>query len=378
MIRFIFSLFISFLLVPSVFAQDFSRDLSITDDSVQVDENILNGYTTRIYVRVLNNSSEDLFGVVKFYDEKESAFIGTDQPVSVVSNSTDDVFMDWDASGLGEHNIAIRLIPWDEQGDNPDNNKIVKVVYVDHDTDGDGLGDKNDPDDDNDGVPDNEDTFPRDNSETEDTDGDGIGNNADNDDDNDGVLDIKDAFPTDPNEFTDTDSDGVGDNTDPFPTDPNEAYDSDNDGVGDNTDINDSNHGPIPQIEHSGTHVSKGKIVTFNALKSSDPDGEITSFVWDFGDGTTEEGVIVDHIYEKLGSYDIKLTAVDNSGEERVEVLTIYVSHRWQALAFFSASLILLVLLLFGYFKRRKPGKVPKPPKKVTISKKKVLRKKKK
>ncbi|HAV64966.1 MAG TPA: hypothetical protein DCY13_21665 [Verrucomicrobiales bacterium] len=45
------------------------------------------------------------------------------------------------------------------------------------------------PDRDGDGVPDAQDKFPDDPTETSDTDGDGIGNNADLDDDNDGIPD---------------------------------------------------------------------------------------------------------------------------------------------------------------------------------------------
>ncbi|MCK5772935.1 MAG: hypothetical protein KAH57_04035 [Thermoplasmata archaeon] len=44
-------------------------------------------------------------------------------------------------------------------------------------------------DSDGDGVPDESDDFPNDPNETTDTDGDGIGNNADTDDDNDGMPD---------------------------------------------------------------------------------------------------------------------------------------------------------------------------------------------
>ncbi len=57
------------------------------------------------------------------------------------------------------------------------------------DTDGDGTPDVTDTDDDNDGVNDDEDTFPLDPTETVDTDDDGIGDNADTDDDNDGMPD---------------------------------------------------------------------------------------------------------------------------------------------------------------------------------------------
>ncbi|MDQ8180306.1 putative Ig domain-containing protein [Pelagicoccus sp. SDUM812005] len=80
-----------------------------------------------------------------------------------------------------------------------------------------------DIDSDGDGVPDAEDAFPNDPSETQDTDSDGVGDNAD-------------AFPNDPTETTDTDGDGVGDNSDAFPNDPNESVDTDEDGIGDNAD----------------------------------------------------------------------------------------------------------------------------------------------
>ncbi|XOV89502.1 MAG: M12 family metallo-peptidase [Pseudomonadota bacterium] len=75
---------------------------------------------------------------------------------------------------------------------------VATRAAVDADTDGDGLVNSIDTDDDNDGVPDVDDAFPLDNSESVDTDGDGTGNNADTDDDGDGVLDVDDAFPLDP------------------------------------------------------------------------------------------------------------------------------------------------------------------------------------
>jgi len=56
------------------------------------------------------------------------------------------------------------------------------------------------------------------------------------DSDGDGVPDTEDAFPNDPTESADSDGDGVGDNADAFPNDPTESADSDGDGVGDNTD----------------------------------------------------------------------------------------------------------------------------------------------
>lgn len=79
------------------------------------------------------------------------------------------------------------------------------------DSDGDGINDSIDPDDDNDGVPDTSDAFPLDDDESADFDLDGVGDNADADDDNDGVNDAQDAFPFDATEVSDVDADGTGD-----------------------------------------------------------------------------------------------------------------------------------------------------------------------
>ena len=117
-------------------------------------------------------------------------------------------------------------------------------VQVDNghpDNDGDGIPDEEDPDDDNDGRPDNDDDFPFDSGEKDDTDGDGQGDNADPDDDNDGTPDGDDAYPFDPDrQDEDSDGDGTPDEDDAFPNNPGEDADSDGDGVGDNQDPNDN------------------------------------------------------------------------------------------------------------------------------------------
>jgi len=161
--------------------------------------------------------------------------------------------------------------------------QYVDLVYVTPkfnliDFDGDGLSDFIDDDDDNDGVPDDEDAFPRDNSESVDTDEDGIGNNADTDDDNDGVNDNNDAFPLDNSESVDTDGDGIGNNADTdddddgvsdsndaFPLDSSESVDTDADGIGNNADTDDDDDGvsdssdafPLDASRTTNTQVSQ-------------------------------------------------------------------------------------------------------------------------
>ena len=83
------------------------------------------------------------------------------------------------------------------------------------DSDGDGIFDHVDLDDDNDGTPDVDDSHPLDASEWEDMDGDGIGDNSDKDIDGDGFFNEEDLFPRDRSEHRDHDGDGIPDNQDP-------------------------------------------------------------------------------------------------------------------------------------------------------------------
>lgn len=74
-----------------------------------------------------------------------------------------------------------------------------------------------------------------------DTDGDGIYDDLDNDDDNDGVADNADVFPRDPTEYLDTDGDLIGDGSDNCPLIPNtNQQDSNNNGIGDACEADDS------------------------------------------------------------------------------------------------------------------------------------------
>lgn len=66
--------------------------------------------------------------------------------------------------------------------------------------------------------------------------------------------------------------------------------------------------------------------VSFDASCSSDPDGSITSYHWDFGDGSTGSGSSVSHTYWSSGTYTARLTVTDNSGRTDQEFAFITVS----------------------------------------------------
>ncbi len=71
-----------------------------------------------------------------------------------------------------------------------------------------------------------------------------------------------------------------------------------------------------------------GQEVTFNASASRDPDGSITNYRWDFGDGTNLVGpdkVTVTHIYTQMNTYTVTLTVTDNGGATTTKSMTVLV-----------------------------------------------------
>lgn len=52
----------------------------------------------------------------------------------------------------------------------------------------------------------------------------------------------------------------------------------------------------------------------FGANGSYDPDGNITGYSWDFGDGSRSEGFSPNHTYASAGTYTVRLTVTDNNG----------------------------------------------------------------
>lgn len=61
------------------------------------------------------------------------------------------------------------------------------------------------------------------------------------------------------------------------------------------------------------TYTVSGETVTFNAGGSSDTDGTITEYKWDFGDGSSGSGAQVQHTYTNKTTTPVTLTIVDNN-----------------------------------------------------------------
>ncbi|MGQ9601580.1 MAG: FG-GAP-like repeat-containing protein [Candidatus Bipolaricaulia bacterium] len=63
--------------------------------------------------------------------------------------------------------------------------------------------------------------------------------------------------------------------------------------------------------------------VSFDGTSSYDPDGSITSYRWDFGDGERASGPKVSHTYTGAGLFAVTLTVEDNTGKKGRDTLVI-------------------------------------------------------
>lgn len=71
-----------------------------------------------------------------------------------------------------------------------------------------------------------------------------------------------------------------------------------------------ANEAPIAAFTHTAVDLE----ASFDASGSSDPDGTIQSYRWDFGDGSTGEGATAVHAFAGAGTYDVTLTVTDDQG----------------------------------------------------------------
>jgi len=75
------------------------------------------------------------------------------------------------------------------------------------------------------------------------------------------------------------------------------------------------NNPPAADFYFSGDFFVDDEI-TFDASSSTDPDGKIVSYNWDFGDGSSFSTIEkkVNHSFSKQGQYDVSLTVCDDKG----------------------------------------------------------------
>jgi len=74
------------------------------------------------------------------------------------------------------------------------------------------------------------------------------------------------------------------------------------------------NHAPMANLYADVTSGNRPLTVNFDASGSSDQDGDVLTYFWDFGDGNTSTNVSISKYYGTIGTYQVKLTVTDDEG----------------------------------------------------------------
>lgn len=86
------------------------------------------------------------------------------------------------------------------------------------------------------------------------------------------------------------------------------------------------NDPPTAVISANPTSGTEPLNVMFDSVGSSDPDGSIVSYAWNFGDGGSASGITASHTYVSPGSFSAVLTVTDNDGATDTDSVQINVA----------------------------------------------------
>lgn len=93
------------------------------------------------------------------------------------------------------------------------------------------------------------------------------------------------------------------------------------------------NRAPTGSATVNMTKPGVGLEVEFDASASSDPDNDVLSFIWSFGDGSTPQGgSVVTHTYMNPGQFTAQVVVSDGNLEDSVDVqVDVNISESWMS-----------------------------------------------
>jgi hypothetical protein len=109
------------------------------------------------------------------------------------------------------------------------------------------------------------------------------------------------------------------------------------------------NQPPIAILKASKLKIAQGENVRFNASSSTDQDGKVSEYYFDFGDGENSSWTNnpeTSHKYSKPGKYNVTLIVKDNKGKLSTNKPTIIISVQKNEIKVLGLSLIWFGLLL--------------------------------
>jgi len=130
-----------------------------------------------------------------------------------------------------------------------------------------------------------------------------------------------------------------------------------------------TNRAPVADLADNFWVARLGERVEFNASGSNDPEGGGLSFSWDFGDGSTATGPVVNHSFSRPGSYRVNVTVTDAKGASSTmtETVTVLDNSGTNGGDIILWGLLLLVLIVaavltFYFITRRRKDEEATPP----------------
>ena len=86
------------------------------------------------------------------------------------------------------------------------------------------------------------------------------------------------------------------------------------------------NQPPVASIGFTTRTVDEGVAVSFDGSGSVDPDGNLLTYAWSFGDGATATGATTSHVFDHIGTDTVMLTISDGFGGTSTATATVNVA----------------------------------------------------